>query len=97
MIGTRYTSEIVGAFAKLPCLCRLDVMVAPDGREIASYSRRCADGGSCVTTVFDAGDRELAACEEVADLDDVRFGFTSVVEWLYTKSDDPWLRVCELA
>ena len=75
MIGTKYTSEIVGAFAKLPRLCRLDVMVAPDGREIASYSRRYADGGSCVTTVFDAGDRELATCEEVADLDDVRFGF----------------------
>ena len=99
----------VAAFAKSPRLCRMDVKVAPDGREIAFYSRQYADGGSCVTTVFDAEDRELATYEEVADLDDVRFGFASVVEWLHTKSnvfisfyenatsDDPWLRICEPA
>lgn len=75
MIGTKYTSEMLAAFAKSPRLCRMDVKVAPDGREIAFYSRRYADGGSCVTTVFDAEDRELATYEEVADLDDVRFGF----------------------
>ena len=75
MIGTNYTSEMLAAFAKSPRLCRMDVKVAPDGSEIASYSRRYADGVSCVTTVFDAGGRELATYEEVADLDNVRFGF----------------------
>lgn len=76
MIGTKYTSETLEAFAKLPHLCRMDVKIAPDGREIASYSRRYADGGSCATTVFDAEDRELATYEEIVDLDDVRFGFS---------------------
>lgn len=75
MIGTNYTVEMLAAFAKLPRLCRMDVKVAPDGSEIASYSRQYADGGSCVTTVFDAGGRELATYEEIADLDNVRFGF----------------------
>ena len=75
MIGTKYTSEMLAAFAKSPRLCRMDVKVAPDGREIAFYSHRYADGGSCVTTVFDAEDRELATYEEVVDLIDVRFGF----------------------
>ena len=75
MIGTKYTSELLAAFAKSPRLCRMDVKVAPDGREIASYSRRYADGGSCATTVFDAENRELATYEEIVDLDDVRFGF----------------------
>jgi hypothetical protein len=53
----------------------MDVKVAPDGSEIAFYSRQYADGGRCVTTMFDAGDRELVTYEEIADLDDVRFGF----------------------
>lgn len=75
MIGTKYTSGMLAAFAKSPRLCRMDVKVAPDGSEIASCSRRYADGGSCATTVFDAEDRELATYEEVADLDNVRFGF----------------------
>ena len=75
MIGTKYTPGMLAAFAKSPRLHRMDVKVAPDGREISSYSRQYADGGSCATTVFDAGDRELATYEEVADLDDVRFGF----------------------
>lgn len=75
MIGTKYTSEMLAAFAKLPRLCRMDVKVSPDGREIASYSRQYTDCGSCATTVFDAGDRELATYEETVDLDDVRFGF----------------------
>lgn len=75
MIGTKYTSEMLAAFAESPRLCRTDVKVAPDGREIASYSRQYADGGNCVTTVFDAGNRELATYEEIADLDNMRFGF----------------------
>lgn len=75
MIGTKYTSEMLAAFAKSPRLRRMDVKVAPDGREIAFYSRRYADGGNCATTVFDAGERELATYEETADLDNVRFGF----------------------
>lgn len=75
MIGTKYTSELMAAFAKSPRLCRTDVKVEPDGREIAFYSHRYADGGSCATAVFDAEDRELATYEEVVDLDDVRFGF----------------------
>lgn len=75
MIGAKYTSEVLAAFAESPRLRRMDVKVAPDGREIAFYSRRYADGGSRATTVFDAGDRELATYEEIVDLDDVRFGF----------------------
>lgn len=75
MIGTKYTSETLAALARSPRLCRMDVKVAPDGREISSYSRRYAGGGSCATTLFDAEDRELATYEEIADLDDVRFGF----------------------
>lgn len=75
MIGTKYTSELLAALAESPRLRRLDVKVAPDGREVAFYSRRYADGGSCATTVFDAEGGELATYEETADLDDVRFGF----------------------
>ena len=75
MIGTKCASEMLAAFAESPRLRRMDVKVEPDGREIAFYSRRYADGGGCATTVFDAGDRELATYEEVADLDNVRFGF----------------------
>lgn len=75
MIGTKYTSETLAGFAESPRLCRMDVKVAPDGREIAFYSRRYADGGGCATTVFDAGDRELATYEEAVNLDGVRFGF----------------------
>lgn len=75
MIGKRYTSEMLAAFAKSPRLRRMDVKVAPDGQEISSYSRQYTDGGSCATTVFDADDRELATYEDVVDLDDVRFGF----------------------
>lgn len=43
MIGTKYTSEMLAAFAKSPRLRRMDVKVEPDGREIAYYSRRYAD------------------------------------------------------
>lgn len=75
MIGTKYTSEMLAAFAESPRLCRMDVKVAPDGREIASYSRQYADGGSCVTTVFGAGNKELTTYEEIAELDIMRFGF----------------------
>ena len=75
MIGTKYTPGLLSDFAKLPRLCRMDVKVAPDGSEIASYSRRYADGGSCATTVFDTENRELVTYEEIVDLDDVRFGF----------------------
>lgn len=75
MIGTKYTSELLAAFSKSPRLCRMNVKVVPDGREIAFYSRRYAGGGSCATAVFDAENRELATYEETVDLDDVQFGF----------------------
>lgn len=75
MIGTKYTPEMLAAFAKSPRLCRVDVKVAPDGREIAFYSCQYADGDSCATIVFDVEGRELATYEEVVDLDNVRFGF----------------------
>ena len=75
MIGTKYTPGMLAAFAESPRLCRMDVKVAPDGREIASYSRQYSDGGSCATTVFDAENRELATYEEIVDLDNMRFGF----------------------
>lgn len=75
MIGMKYTLERLADFAKSPSLRRMDVKVAPDGREISSYSRQYVDGGGCATTVFDAEGRELATYEAVADLDNVRFGF----------------------
>ena len=50
MVGTRYTSGMLAAFAKPPRLRRMDVKVEPDGREIAFYSRRYADGGGCAQT-----------------------------------------------
>lgn len=75
MIGTKYTLETLAAFAKSPRLCRTDVKVAPDGSDVSFYSRQYAGDGSCATTVFDAGGRELATYEEIADLDNVRFGF----------------------
>ena len=106
MIGTKYTSGMLAAFAKSPCLRRMDVKVEPDG-------------GGCATTVFDAEDRELAAYEETVDLDNVRFGFAvgrcvarvavrrhaasdalqAVFRSFYEHetSDDPWLRICEPA
>lgn len=88
MIGTRYASGVLGAFAKSPRLRRMDVKVEPDGREIAFYSRRYAGGGGCATTVFDAEDRELATYEE-----------SNVFISFYENetSDDPWLRICEPA
>lgn len=75
MIGTKYTPGLLAAFTESPRLCRMDVTVAPDGREIASYSHQYADGGRCVTTVFDAGGRELATYEEIAELGNIRLGF----------------------
>lgn len=66
MIGTKCTPGLLADFAESPRLRRMDVKVAPDGREIAFYSRRYADGGRCATTVFDAEDGELATYEEVA-------------------------------
>lgn len=75
MIGTKYTPGLLAELVKSPRLCRVDVKVAPDGREIAFYSRRYAGGGICATTVFDAEDRELATYKETVDLDNARFGF----------------------
>lgn len=75
MIGTKYTTEMLAAFVTSPRLRRMDVKVEPDGREIASYSRQYADGGSCATAVFDAGGIELVTYEEIACLDNMRFGF----------------------
>lgn len=77
MIGTKYTPDLLAALAKTPRLCRMDVKVAPDGREIAFYSRQYAGDGNCATTVFDAGDGELATYEEIVDLNNVRFGFAA--------------------
>lgn len=49
MIGTKYTSGMLAAFAKSSRLRRVDVRVGPDGREIAFYSRRYVDGGGCAS------------------------------------------------
>lgn len=75
MIGTKYTPELLAAFAKSPRIRRMDVKVTPDGRSVYSYSKQYADGGSCATTLFDDGDIELVTYEETVDLTDVRFGF----------------------
>lgn len=83
MIGTKYTSEMLAAFAKLPRLRRMDVKVE-----------------SIVLPADSVVELDVAVSE---------YGFTSVVEWLHTKSnvfisfyenaasDDPWLRICEPA
>lgn len=127
MIGTKYTSDMLAAFAKSPRLRRMDVKVEPDGREIAFYSRRyekvavrrhaVADALQAVFNVH-GEDPDAVKAESVVlpagsavelDVAVSEYGFTSVVEWLHTKSnvsisfyenetsDDPWLRICEPA
>ena len=50
MIGTKYTPELLAALAKTPHLTGMGVPVTPDGRKIASYTRRYTDEGTCNST-----------------------------------------------
>lgn len=75
MIGTKYTPELLAALAKTPHLTGMGVPVTPDGRKIASYTRRYTDEGTCKTTFFDVGDEELASTTVERDADGIRFGF----------------------
>ena len=75
MIGTKYTPELLAALAKTPRLTGMGVRVTPDGRKIASYTRRYTDEGTCKTTFFDVGDAELVSTTVERDADGTRFGF----------------------
>lgn len=74
MIGTKYTPELLAALAKTPHLRSMDVPASPDGRGIASYTRRYTDEGPCKTTFFDVGGVELASTSVDCDTDEARFG-----------------------
>ena len=75
MIGTKYTPELLAALAKTPHLTGMGVPVTPDGRKIASYTRRYTDEGTCKTTFFDVGDVGLASTTVERGADGTRFGF----------------------
>lgn len=53
----------------------MGVPVTPDGRKIASYTRRYTDEETCKTTFFDVGDEELVSTTVERDADGIRFGF----------------------
>lgn len=74
MTGTKYTSGLLAALAKTPRLRRMEVPASPDGRRIASYTKRYTDEGECKTTFFDVGDAELASTSVDCDADGARFG-----------------------
>lgn len=76
MIGTEYTPELLAALAKTPHLRLMEIAETPDGRRIASYTRRYTDGWKCKTTLFDVGDAELASTTVDCGVDGSRFGFT---------------------
>ena len=74
MIGTKYTPELLAGLAKTPRLRRMEVSATPDGRRIASYTKRYTDEGVCKTTFFDVEDVELASTSADCDSDGARFG-----------------------
>ena len=75
MIGTKYTPELLAALAKTPHLTGMGVPVTPDGRKIASYTKRYTEDQECKTTFFDVGDAELASTTVERGTDGTRFGF----------------------
>ena len=74
MIGTKYTPELLAALAKTPHLRGIEVTETPDGRRVASYTRRYTEEGGCKTTLFDVGDGELASTSMDCDTGGTRFG-----------------------
>lgn len=74
MIGTKYTPELLAALAKTPHLKSMGVSATPDGRRIASYTKRYTDDWVCKTTFFDVGDVELASTTVDCGIDGERFG-----------------------
>lgn len=80
MIGTKYTPELLAALAKTPHLKGMEVAATPDGRRIASYTRRYTDERECKTTFFGADvgvgfcDVELASTTVDFDAEGARFG-----------------------
>lgn len=74
MMGTKYTPDLLAALAKTPHLTSMEVSSTPDGRRIASYTRRYTDEGECKTTFFDVGDETLASTTVDFDADGTRFG-----------------------
>ena len=74
MIGTKYTHELLADLVKTPRLRRMEVSATPDGRRIASYTKRYTDEGVCETTFFDVGDVGLASTSADCDADGARFG-----------------------
>lgn len=76
MMGTKYTPELLVALAKTPHLTSMEVSSTPDGRRIASCTKRYTDEGECKTTFFDVGDETLASTTVDFDADGTRFGFT---------------------
>lgn len=88
MIGTKYTSGMLAAFAESPRLRRVDVKVEPDGREIVFYSCRYADA--------EVADLDSVRRHAVSDALHTK---SNVFISFYGNetSDDPWLRICEPA
>lgn len=74
MIGMKYTPELLAALAKTPRLKGMEVSATPDGKRIASYTRRYTDEQDCKTTLFDVGDVELASTSVDYDAGGIRFG-----------------------
>lgn len=75
MIGAKYTPGLLADLAETPHLRSLEVPTTPDGREIASYTKRYTEDRGCKTTFFDVGDVELASTTVERDADGTRFGF----------------------
>lgn len=76
MIGTKYTSGLLAELAETPHLRRLEVPTTPDGRRVASYTKRYTGEGTCKTTFFDVADAESTSMTVDCGADDSRFGFT---------------------
>lgn len=76
MIGTKYASGLLAELAKTPHLRSMEIPATPKGQRVASYVKRYTDEWECKTTLFDAGDAELASTTVDCGADGSRFGFT---------------------
>lgn len=74
MIGTDYTPGLLAELAKKPNVRSLEIPVTPDGQWVSSCTKRYTDDWVCKTTLFDAGDVELASVTAEYDEDSTRFG-----------------------
>lgn len=75
MIGTKYTPGLLAELAKKPHLRSMEIPATPNGQQVASYTKRYTDEWECKTTLFDAGDAELASTVMDCGADASRFGF----------------------